>query len=138
MSDPLSPDTPDFTPDLDITEIDTVAPATGFLEAAEARLLDMAEDAKIGLVRSMDRLVMAAHRLAADIESMAGPQVGDLARSAAEFVTGVQTSLTEKPISELLEDGQDLIRRQPVIAIGVAVASGYLLARLARNSAEKK
>lgn len=128
MSDQLHPDTPD------ITEIDTVMPGSGFLDTAQARLLDMAEDAKSGIVRSMDGLVMAAHRLAADIDSMAGPQVGDLARQAAELVTGLQKSLTEKPVGELLEDGQDLIRRQPVIAISLAVASGYLLARLATRT----
>ena len=120
----------------DITILNTSKPAAGFLDAAEARLMDLAEDTRSGLIKSMDGLVLAAHRIAADIDSMAGPQVGDLARSAADFVASAQRSLAEKPLAEILEDGQELIRRQPAIAIGVAVASGFLLARLARSATQ--
>jgi len=109
-------------------------PQTGFFDSAEARLLDMAEDTKAGLVRSMDGLVLAAHRIAADIDSVAGAQIGDLARSAADLVGSIQSSLDAKPLAELLEDGQDLIRRQPVLAVGLAVAGGFLLARLAKTA----
>jgi len=121
----VTPDTPDpYSP----------PSGTGFLEAAESRLMDLAEDTRSGLVKSMDGLVMAAHRIAADIDSMAGPQVGDLARSAADLVANAQRSIADKPLADLLQDGQDLIRRQPAIAIGLAVAGGYVLARLARSS----
>lgn len=122
-----------MTTEPEITTIDTMKPASGFLGAAESRIMDFAEDAKYGLVKSMDSLVLAAHRFAAEIDTMAGPQVGDFARSAADVVSSLQRGLAAKQVSELLEDGQDLIRRQPVLAIGIAVASGFLIARLARS-----
>lgn len=125
--DPIAPD---------VTTLDTRLPAHGFFETAESRMMDFAEDAKTGLVKSMDSLVLAAHRFAAEIDTMAGPQVGDFARSAADVVASFQRSLAEKPVSELLEDGQDMIRRQPALALGLAVASGFLIARLARGSGD--
>ncbi|WP_439532708.1 hypothetical protein [Polymorphobacter sp.] len=115
--------------------IDTRRPAAGFFDAAESRLLDIATDTKTGLVRSMDGLVIAAHRIAADIDTLAGPSVGDLARSAADVLGNIQRGLDEKSLNELIDEGQDLIRRQPVLALGVAVVSGYAIARLARTVA---
>jgi hypothetical protein len=129
----MSTDTQKSSPET----INARLPQTGFFDSAEARLMDMAEDTKAGLVKSMDGLVLAAHRIAADIESVAGSSVGDLARSAADLLGAIQSGLDAKPLAELLEDGQDLIRRQPALAIGVAVASGFVLARIAKSSGPK-
>lgn len=101
---------------------------------AERRLLAVAEDAKAEIVKSMNGIVLQAHSLAANIDSMAGAPAGDLARQAADLLGAVQRGLDEKKVAELLSDGQDLIRRQPAIALGVAVASGFLLARMMRPS----
>ena len=133
MTAPSDINSPDLTTS-GITNIDTMKPANGFLGAAEARIMDFAEDAKFGLVKSMDSLVLAAHRFAAEIDTMAGREAGDFARSAADVVANLQRGLADKPVSELLEDGQDMIRRQPALAIGLAVAGGFLIARLARGS----
>jgi hypothetical protein len=112
-------------------------PKTGLFNAAEDRLLAMAEDTKSGLVRSMDGLVLSVHRLAAEIDSVAGAPFGDFARSAADLLGAVQRGLDDKPLAELLDDGQNFIRQRPALTIGVAVASGFLLARLARGTATK-
>jgi ElaB/YqjD/DUF883 family membrane-anchored ribosome-binding protein len=106
-----------------------------FMSNAESRILSVAEDAKAEIVKSMNGLVLQAHSLAANIDSMAGAPAGDLARQAADLLGAVQRGLDEKNVAELVADGQDLIRRQPAIALGVAVASGFLLARLMRPSA---
>lgn len=105
-----------------------------FMSDAERRLLAVAEDAKAEIVKSMNGIVLQAHSLAANIDSMAGAPAGDLARQAADLLGAVQRGLDEKKVAELLSDGQDLIRRQPAIALGVAVASGFLLARMMRPS----
>lgn len=105
-----------------------------FVSNAESRILAVAEDAKAEIVKSMNGLVLQAHNLAANIDSMAGAPAGDLARQAADLLGAVQRGLDEKKVAELVADGQDLIRRQPTIALGVAVASGFLLARMMRPS----
>jgi hypothetical protein len=113
------------------------APKTGLFDAAEGRLLAMAEDTKSGLVRSMDGLVLSAHRLAAEIDSVAGAPLGDFARSAADLLGALQRGLEDKPLAELLDDGQNFIRQRPALTLGVAVASGFLLARLAKGNGTK-
>lgn len=110
----------------------TETPRAGFIDEAEDRLLAVAEDAKTELVKAMDAMVLQAHSLAATIDSMAGAQAGDLARQAADVLASVQRGLDEKAVSELVSEGQALIRRQPAAALGIAVASGFLLARLLR------
>lgn len=105
------------------------------VSTAESRILAVAEDAKAEIVKSMNGLVLQAHSLAANIDSMAGAPVGDLARQAADLLGAVQRGLDEKNVAELVADGQDLIRRQPTVALSVAVASGFLLARMMRPSA---
>lgn len=109
--------------------------SSGFMSDAESRILAVAEDAKSEIVKSMNGIVLQAHSLAANIDSMAGAPVGDFARQAADLLGAVQRGLDEKAVAELLADGQALIRRQPAVALGVAVASGFLLARMLRPAA---
>ncbi len=114
--------------------VTTEKPQSGtILSGAENRIYDFAEDAKVEIAKSMNGLVVSAHSWAANLDSVAGAPMGDLARQAADLLGSIQRGLEEKPVSELVSDGQDLIRRQPGIALGVAVASGFLLARIVRS-----
>ncbi len=108
--------------------------ASKVVGGTESRLLDFAEDAKIEIIKSMNGIVVQAHSWAANIDSVAGRPVGDLAHQAADLLGAIQRGLEDKQVSELIADGQDLVRRQPAIALGVAVAGGFLLARLIRPS----
>lgn len=120
-------------PETNITKSETVdSTSPGVMASAESRIFDFAEDAKAEIVKSMNGLVVQAHNWAANIDSVAGASVGDLAHQAAGLLGSIQRGLEEKQVSELVADGQELIRRQPVVALGIAVAGGFLLARLVR------
>ncbi|GGI88536.1 hypothetical protein GCM10007973_26110 [Polymorphobacter multimanifer] len=119
------------------TPVTSEKPQSGtILSGAENRIYDFAEDAKVEIAKSMNGLVVSAHNWAANLDSMAGAPVGDLARQAADLLGSIQRGLEEKPVSELVADGEALIRRQPGIALGVAVAGGFLLARMVRSGKE--
>jgi hypothetical protein len=116
------------------TAVTTTKPqAQTILTGTENRIFDFAEDAKVEIAKSMNGLVVSAHSWAANLDSVAGAPMGDLARQAADLLGSIQRGLEEKPVSELVADGEALIRRQPAIALGVAVAGGFLLARLVRS-----
>ena len=71
---------------------------------------------------------------AGQVDDKIGPQYGDYARKAADAVSGAAESLQSKSLEELVEDAKTAVRNSPAIAIGVAAALGFVVARLARSS----
>lgn len=103
---------------------------SGLFANAEARLLEFAEDGKTELVKGFDGLLAMVQELAANVDSVGGGAFAGYAHSAADLIGDLQQTLRDKPVAELLDDGRDVIRRQPGIAIGVAVAAGFIAARI--------
>ncbi len=101
------------------------------------RISEFAEDAKNELAKSMNGLVLAAHEIAANIDSVAGNPAGELARGAAGLLDSFQRSLENHSVAEILEEGEALVRRNPAASLGIAVASGFVIARLLRGSPEE-
>lgn len=66
------------------------------------------------------------------IEEKVGPQYGRYAHSAAEGVSGFAEQLKAKDVDDLIEDARALVRKSPAVAIGAAVAVGFVLARLVK------
>lgn len=93
------------------------------------------KDKAAGALGEVAKLVDDAAR---QLDERLGANVGDYARRASSTVTGLSTSLQDKDLDELIEDGKELIRRNPAVAIGVAAAAGFLLTRLIKlgNEAE--
>ncbi len=118
--------------DIGAADVAIMAPRPGLFGAIESRLIDLAEDGKREFLRSFDGVVMGAHELAANIDSVAGAQVGAFVREAAVLLENFQGTLRDKPVDALLDDGRDFIRQSPRLAIGVAIAAGFVTARLAK------
>lgn len=106
---------------------------SGLLANAESKLLDLAEDGKAELVKGFDGLLAMVQELAANVDSVGGGAFAEYAHSAADVISDLQQTLRDKPVAELLEDGRDVIRRQPGISIGVAVAAGFIAARILKS-----
>lgn len=69
------------------------------------------------------------------VEEQVGPAYGKYARQAANQVAGIAESLQSKDIDDLVEDTRAFVRKQPMIAIGAAVAIGFVLTRLVKIGA---
>lgn len=123
-------DTDNF--DADVEVMPARRPAQGLYGFAESRLMDLAEDGKSELVRNVDGLVAMVQELAAKVDSAGGGMIGGYAHQAADMLADLQATLRDKPVTELLEDGRDLIRRSPGLAVGVAVVAGFAAARLVK------
>ena len=64
------------------------------------------------------------------VEDKVGPTYGNYARKAATGVSSFAESLQNKDIDELIDDTRNFVRKQPIIAVGAALAIGFALTRL--------
>jgi hypothetical protein len=111
-----------------------VGRSQSLMGSAQSRLLDLAEDGKTELARGFDGLIALANELAARVDSAGvGPFAG-YAWQAAGVLKDIQQGLRDRPVEDLLDDGRALIRREPALAVGVAVAAGFIAARLFKSS----
>ncbi len=70
---------------------------------------------------------------AAAIDEKVGAQYGDYARSAAKSMQDAANRLDEKSLDDLGEDAKEFVREKPALAVGIAAAAGFVLARLFRG-----
>ncbi len=70
---------------------------------------------------------------AALIDEKVGVQYGNYARSAGASIQDAAVRLDEKTLEDLGADAREFVREKPALAVGIAVAAGYALARLFRR-----
>lgn len=114
----------------------SVVPRGRRFGGAESRLLDFAEDGKLAFLKNFDGLVALAHEFATRIDGEHGP-VGGYVRQAASLIEELQADLRDRSVESLLDDGREVIRKSPELALGVAVIAGFVAARLIKSSSER-
>lgn len=60
-------------------------------------------------------------------------KVGEFAHKAGERLDSYANKLRDKDIDDVVSDVRESVRRNPAIAVGAAVAIGFLLSRLFRS-----
>lgn len=86
-----------------------------------------------GKDRASDALTSVSNAVAGAaslVEEKVGAGYGQYARKAADKVSDVAQTLHDKDIDDLVDDTRQFIRKQPMIALGAAVAVGFVLTRL--------
>lgn len=66
------------------------------------------------------------------VDEKIGPQYGQYARTAAEGIAGFSENLKAKEIDDLVADATAFVRKSPAVAIGIAAALGFVVARLVK------
>lgn len=105
--------------------------AQGLVGGARNKLFALADDGKSELARSIDGIVVMVRELADKADIVGGP-VASYARQAADAIGDIQQTIRDKPVEELIEEGREMVRSSPGLAIGIAVAAGFLGARLVK------
>jgi ElaB/YqjD/DUF883 family membrane-anchored ribosome-binding protein len=100
------------------------------------KAMAFAESGKARASSALDEVAPKIGDTAGKIDGQIGAGYGDYARKAAEAVSGASATLRDKDVDELLEDARDLVRKSPAIAIGVAAAAGFALARILKAGSE--
>jgi ElaB/YqjD/DUF883 family membrane-anchored ribosome-binding protein len=100
----------------------------------KARLFADQGKAKAG--EKLDQFSQMLTDAATTVDEKLGGQYGQYARTAADQVTNFSNSLKAKDVDELVEDVRGFVRASPAMAIGVAAAVGFALARVVQSGIE--
>ena len=71
---------------------------------------------------------------AATIDEKVGPKYGEYARTAARSMQGAAEKIDAKDLGELGDDAKEFVRKSPGVAVAVAAAVGFVVARLFKKS----
>lgn len=66
------------------------------------------------------------------VDEKLGSEYGQYAHSAAKAVGGFADTLNNKNVDELLEDARSFVRKSPMVAVGIAAAVGFAVARIVK------
>lgn len=66
------------------------------------------------------------------VDEKIGAQYGQYARTAADGIAGFSESLKAKEVEDLIADASAFVRKSPAVAIGIAAALGFVVARLVK------
>lgn len=92
----------------------------------------LADQGKAAATERLDGFSRLIDDAAAQVDDRLGAQYGDYARSAANTVAGIASSLRGKEVDDLVADTRAFVKKSPVIAVGAAAAIGFVLARLVK------
>ncbi|KMS59491.1 hypothetical protein V474_09840 [Novosphingobium barchaimii LL02] len=67
------------------------------------------------------------------IDEKVGAKYGDYARTASKSMQDAAARLDEKSLEDIGEEAREFVRKSPGLAIGIAAATGFVLARLFRG-----
>lgn len=107
------------------------------LSDAKAKVLDAAETQRRRAAEAVRGMAGALHRAAGDLKPE-NETMGRYTDMAAEQLDHFAGYLRGANWSEVVEEAEDMARRQPVWFIGGAMAAGFLLARTIKNAAPRR
>ena len=70
---------------------------------------------------------------AGQVDERLGSQYGDYARNAAGTVQGFADQLQAKNVDDLIGDARAFVQNSPAMAVGIAAAIGFALARVVQS-----
>ena len=104
--------------------------ANGLIGKAQNHLLELAESSKSDLVCNVDNLVGLIREVASQVESIGIEPLTHYARRTTALVDDLHGSIRDKSVEDLIDDGRELVRSNPEIAIVVAAIIGFVGARI--------
>lgn len=99
-------------------------------EEYKEKALGIAGDGKAKASSALSNLSRLITDNAGTLDETVGVKFGDYARSAANAVQDTAVRLDEKSIDELGSETKEYLRSNPVVALGLAAAAGYLIGRV--------
>ena len=101
-------------------------------EQATDKFRVYADDGKARGAGALEHLSKLLTDAAGQVDDKLGGQYGQYARSAADQIQGLADTVRNKDVDELMNDARGFVKASPAVAIGVAAALGFAVARLAQ------
>ena len=112
--------------------------ATKFQQQAVGKIQALAGDGKAKAGSALDQVAQLLNDAAGQVDEKLGNQYGQYARSAADTVTSLSGAIKDKDVEELLDDARAFVTKSPAVAIGIAAALGFALARIVQSGVETR
>lgn len=110
--------------------------ASGLQAQAGDKVRAFAETGKGRATSALDDLTNMVNDAASQIDERLGAEYGEYARRAADAVAGFADTVRNKEVDELFEDGKNLVRKSPGVALGIAAVVGFTLVRVIKAGLE--
>ncbi|CDO36406.1 MULTISPECIES: hypothetical protein [Novosphingobium] len=108
--------------------------ASAYAADAKVKAADLANEGKARTSQAMVGLSKMIDENVHLIDEKVGPKYGDYARTASKSMQDAATKLDEKSLDDLGEDAKEFVRTSPGLAVGMAVAAGFLFGRMFKKS----
>lgn len=115
---------------------DLIGEAKALGAEAKARAGVLAVDGKAKASDALTTLGKVVADNAGLVDGKLGEKYGDYARSAARSIQETAAKLESKDLGELGDEAKSFVRKNPVLALGVAAVAGFLVARAFKGSSE--
>lgn len=97
-----------------------------------------ADDGKERAGTALDQLSQLLTDAATQVDDKLGAQYGQYARTAADQVQGFAETVRNKDLDELVDDARGFVKASPGVAIGIAAALGFVVARLVQSGTDSR
>ncbi|KHK91269.1 hypothetical protein [Novosphingobium malaysiense] len=104
--------------------------ANAFAADAKVKATEYANEGKARTSKAIVGLSKAIDENVGLIDEKVGAKYGDYARNASKSMQDAATKLDEKTLDELGEDAREFVRKSPGLAVGMAVAAGFVFGRM--------
>jgi len=99
---------------------------------------EYAQAGKDRATAALDDLVRMIEDAAGEVDGKLGSEYGNYARRAADGIGNFAEAFKDKDVDQIFDEARGLIKKSPTIAIGVAAALGFVVARIARAGIPEK
>lgn len=112
--------------------------AAGLRGQATDRVRLFAEDGKSKATDALGQLTQILNDAASQVDDKLGSQYGQYARSAADQVQSFGAKLDDTTVDEIFDEARELVKKSPGVAVGIAAAFGFAIARLVSAGVEQR
>lgn len=109
--------------------LDAGAPAQRFRADAGGKVRGIVDEGKAQVTQALDGIADAAREVARQLEANGAAPIARYATQAADAVAGWSSSVEHKSVDDLIDDTRTLVRTRPAVAVGIALAAGFVLSR---------
>ena len=111
---------------------------SGFGQQASDKAREFAETGKERAGGLLDQLAQMLTDAAGQVDDRLGAQFGDHARTAATSIQGFAQTVRDKNVDEFADDVRGYVSKSPAVALGIAAALGFGLARLVHSGLDQR
>ena len=105
---------------------------------AKQQARSFAEERKDEAADRVDGVANALRNAAGSLDDQDQTAMAGYARQAASGLEQVSNAISNRSLDDLVETVEDFARRQPVAFLGGAALAGFVMARFAKSSAERR